>query len=59
MLFRSGVTVVLSSHFLPQIEEWCDSLVMLVQGRALFRGTQSEVRTAGGLHRIYVARMKS
>jgi ABC-type multidrug transport system ATPase subunit len=51
-----GRTVVLSSHFLPQIEEWCDQFVMLDRGRIIFTGDHNSVTVAGGLSHIYLER---
>ena len=49
-----GRTVLLSSHFLPQAEEWCDQLVLLEGGRVVFDGSSVEVAAAGGLQRLYL-----
>jgi ABC-2 type transport system ATP-binding protein len=52
----SGRTVLLSSHFLPQVEELCDQVVLLEKGRVLFAGKAGEVAAAGGLTRLYTER---
>jgi ABC-2 type transport system ATP-binding protein len=49
-------TVLLTSHFLPQVEELCDQIILLERGRVLFSGEREEVRAAGGLHRLYLER---
>lgn len=51
-----GRTVLLSSHFLPQVEEWCDQLVLLEGGRVVFDGGSAEVAMAGGLQNLYLER---
>jgi ABC-type uncharacterized transport system ATPase subunit len=51
-----GGTVLLSSHFLPQVGELCDFVVLLEAGRTIFSGRREEVAGAGGLHRLYLER---
>ena len=57
-LRRRGVTIVLTSHFLPQAEEWCDDFVLLAEGRVIFTGNREAVTAAGGLHRLYLELMR-
>ncbi len=56
LLRAQGRTVLLSSHFLPQAEEWCDQLVLLDRGRVVFDGTCAEVSVSGGLQQLYLER---
>jgi len=51
----AGRTVVLSSHFLPQIEALADQFVLLEHGRVLFQGDREEVAARGGLDAVYRA----
>ncbi|MBI3884438.1 MAG: ABC transporter ATP-binding protein [Opitutae bacterium] len=55
-LKQDGRTVVLTSHFLPQIEEVCDRVALLHEGRLLREGAVGEfVGPAGGrLERFYL-----
>ncbi|MCS7181747.1 MAG: ATP-binding cassette domain-containing protein [Thermoanaerobaculum sp.] len=41
---KRGVTVVFSTHVLPQAEELCTHLCLINRGRALFHGPMEEVR---------------
>lgn len=50
----AGRTVVLTSHFLPQVEELSDHFVLLERGRVLFTGSPAEVRQRGGLAQLYL-----
>ncbi len=50
-------TVLWTSHFLPQMEELCDRIVMLERGRVLFAGDAAEVAGAGGLSQLYLERI--
>jgi ABC-2 type transport system ATP-binding protein len=43
-LARDGVTVVLSSHDMAQVEEVCDSVTVLQRGRAVFAGRLDVMR---------------
>jgi ABC-2 type transport system ATP-binding protein len=45
-LARDGVTVVLSSHDMAQVEEICDSVTVLHRGRAVFAGRLEAMRAA-------------
>lgn len=49
-----GRTVVVSSHFLPQIEEVADQFLVLEGGRAVWSGTAEELRARGGLEAVYL-----
>lgn len=51
-----GRTVLLTSHFLPQAEEWCDQLVLLEKGRVVFDGSCAEVAFSGGLQHLFLER---
>lgn len=51
-----GRTVLLTSHFLPQAEEWCDQLILLEKGRVVFDGSNAEVAGCGGLQHLFLAR---
>ena len=42
-----GLTVLVSSHQLSELQQVCDHLVMLDQGRRVFQGTTSELLAAG------------
>lgn len=53
---EAGRTVVFSSHFLPQVEEVADRILLLAQGRLVAAVTAAEARAAGGLHRLYLER---
>ncbi len=52
---KRGRTVLLTSHFLPQVEELCDSFVVLERGRSLFVGSRAAVAARGGLQQLYLA----
>jgi ABC-type multidrug transport system ATPase subunit len=56
-LRAAGRTVVLTAHFLPQVEELCDQVVLLERGRVIFSGSATAVQMAGGLHRLYLERI--
>jgi len=55
-LAERGRTVLLTSHFLPQVEELCDEVVLLDKGSVIFSGPRNSVGAAGGLHRLYLER---
>jgi ABC-2 type transport system ATP-binding protein len=55
-LAHRGPTILLASHFLPQLEELCDQVVLLDRGRVLFAGSRDAADRAGGLHRLFLER---
>lgn len=56
-LKQAGTTVVLTSHFLVQMEEVCDRVALLHEGRLLREGALSELvgESGGRLERFYLA----
>jgi ABC-2 type transport system ATP-binding protein len=46
-LARDGVTVLLSSHLLAEVEEVCSHLVVMDRGRLVAAGTVAELTSAG------------
>lgn len=48
----SGVTVILTSHILNEIEELADEVVFLVEGRVHFQGTMETLRRTTGEQRL-------
>lgn len=55
----AGRTVVLSSHFLPQIEAVADDFLLLERGRVLFQGDRAAVAARGGLEAVYLAEVQA
>lgn len=53
-LKAKGSAVIFSSHNMNNVEEICDKLVMIHEGKQLLYGTVSEVRESFGRTRIFV-----
>jgi ABC-2 type transport system ATP-binding protein len=47
-----GLTILLSSHLLAEVEQLCTSIAVMNQGRKVFEGTMAETRRAGGWVRL-------
>jgi len=47
-LADDGITVLLSSHQLPEVEELCDRVAIVDSGRVVYEGALSELRRQGG-----------
>jgi ABC-2 type transport system ATP-binding protein len=57
-LRAAGRTVLLTSHALPDIEELCDRMAVLHEGRVRFAGTPAELRrafNASGLEEAFLS----
>lgn len=48
-LKKQGLTILLTSHFMDEVEALCDSICILKQGKAVFQGTVQEA-IAGSPH---------
>jgi ABC-2 type transport system ATP-binding protein len=48
-LAESGMTVLLSSHLLAEVEELCNRVAIIQRGRMAYEGTLEELRRAAGL----------
>jgi ABC-2 type transport system ATP-binding protein len=55
-LARPGRSVVVSSHVLSELEQICDWLVIIEEGRLLFQGPTSELLTSAGARLILAPR---
>ncbi|MFN3371981.1 MAG: AAA family ATPase, partial [Chloroflexus sp.] len=55
-LKASGITILLSSHLLQQVQAVCDRVGLFHQGRMVLEGTVGELaqRVLGGAYRIHV-----
>ncbi|HIY92564.1 ABC transporter ATP-binding protein [Companilactobacillus sp. HBUAS56275] len=56
---KRGAAIIFSSHDMENVEELCDKLVMLRNGKVVLYGTVQEVRDSFGKTRIYVTTDKT
>ncbi len=55
-LKQQGVTVIYTSHYLQEIEQLCDKLVLLNEGNLIYQGTVQGILEEGqSLERFYLA----
>jgi ABC-2 type transport system ATP-binding protein len=54
-LGEAGVTVLLSSHILAEVQQVCSTVTILGQGRTLASGTVAELVAGGFTHRVVTA----
>jgi ABC-2 type transport system ATP-binding protein len=47
-LANEGITVLLSSHQLPEVQELCDRVAIVDAGRVVYEGALSDLRRQGG-----------
>jgi ABC-2 type transport system ATP-binding protein len=47
-LADEGITVLLSSHQLPEVQELCDRVAIVQKGRVVYEGALSDLRRQGG-----------
>lgn len=54
-LTKQGVTVIYTSHYLQEIEQLCDKLVLLNEGRLIYQGSVQGILSEGqSLERFYL-----
>ena len=54
-LNKQGVTVIYTSHYLQEIEQLCDKLVLLNEGRLIYQGSVQGILSEGqSLERFYL-----
>ncbi len=53
---RTGASVILSTHILPDVEKTCDQVVVMSQGEVLFAGELAELLRTD--HSVYEVRVK-
>ena len=53
-LKKSGTTVIFSDHNMANVEQLCDSVAMINQGKLAINGKVNEVRESFGLTRLFV-----
>ncbi|HKI86527.1 MAG TPA: ABC transporter ATP-binding protein [Thermoanaerobaculia bacterium] len=57
-LAADGVTVLMNSHVLPEVESMCNRVAILNRGHLLFAGEVSELRTdSGAAYRVEIDRL--
>lgn len=56
---QRGTTIIFSDHNMRNIEELCDDVVMINDGRIVLNGTVNEIRNSFGLTRIFVRTKQS
>jgi ABC-2 type transport system ATP-binding protein len=47
-LADEGITILLSSHQLPEVQELCDRVAIVDSGRVVYEGALSDLRRSGG-----------
>jgi ABC-2 type transport system ATP-binding protein len=47
-LAEEGITVLLSSHQLPEVQELCDRVAIVDSGRVVYEGALADLRRQGG-----------
>lgn len=56
---RNQMTIILSSHILPEIETSCDEVIIINQGHIVAQGNNSSLRKEFGLDNIYEISVKA
>ncbi|MGN0611524.1 MAG: ABC transporter ATP-binding protein [Ruminiclostridium sp.] len=51
-LKSKGLTILLTSHFMDEVEALCDEICILRQGKAVFYGTVEQAKTASGCEKF-------
>tara|TARA_B100001248_G_scaffold262589_1_gene259714 strand:+ start:10036 stop:11070 length:1035 start_codon:yes stop_codon:yes gene_type:complete len=56
---RGKMTLLFSSHILPEVEASCDRVIIINQGRIVAEGTTASLREIFGLHSTYTLSVKA
>ncbi|MGN0575978.1 MAG: ABC transporter ATP-binding protein [Ruminococcus sp.] len=51
-LKSKGLTILLTSHFMDEVETLCDKICIIRQGRAVFQGTVEQAKEASGCEKF-------
>ncbi|MGN0688091.1 MAG: ABC transporter ATP-binding protein [Oscillospiraceae bacterium] len=51
-LKSKGLTILLTSHFMDEVETLCDEICIIRQGKAVFRGTVEQAKQASGCEKF-------
>lgn len=51
-LKSKGLTIVLTSHFMDEVETLCDEICIIRQGKAVFQGTVEQAKKASGCEKF-------
>ena len=51
-LKSKGLTILLTSHFMDEVEALCDEICILRQGKAVFHGTVEQAKEASGCEKL-------
>ena len=51
-LQANGLTILLSSHFMDEVEALCDEICILQKGRAVFYGTTTQAKAISGCEKL-------
>lgn len=51
-LKKKGLTILLTSHFMDEVETLCDEICILRQGKSVFYGTVGEAKQASGCEKF-------
>lgn len=51
-LKSKGLTILLTSHFMDEVEALCDEICILKQGKAVFHGTVEQAKEASGCEKF-------
>lgn len=51
-LKKKGLTILLTSHFMDEVETLCDEICILRQGKSVFNGTVGEAKQASGCEKF-------
>jgi len=58
-LNKSGVTIILTSHYLEEIERLCNTIAIIADGKVVKEGTKHDfLKESGGIESAYLAALK-
>lgn len=52
LISKEGLTILLTSHFMDEVEALCDEICIIRQGKSVFQGTVEQAKETSGCEKF-------